>query len=109
MKNFILSKILLHVESFPGLPKTGVKLMGVLDEPNASFAQIEKILNYDPGLTANFLKLANSPYFGIPSKVSSVKQAITLLGINRLKQIVLATSTSAVLDKAVPGYDLQPG
>ncbi len=109
MKNFILSKILLHVESFPGLPKTGLKLMGVLDEPNTSLAQIEKILNYDPGLTANFLKLANSPYFGVPSKVSCVKQAIALLGINRLKQIILATSTSAVLDKAVPGYDLEFG
>ena len=109
MKNSILSKILLHVESFPGLPKTGAKLMTVLDDPNASLAQIEKILNYDLGLTANFLKLANSSYFGIPSKVSSVKQAIVLLGVNRLKQIVLATSTSAVMDKAVPGYDLEPG
>ncbi len=109
MKNSILSKILLHVESFPGLPKTGAKLMTVLDEPDVSLAQIEKILNYDPGLTANFLKLANSPYFGIPSKVSSIKQAIVSLGIKRLKQIVLATSTSAVLDKAVPGYDLEPG
>lgn len=109
MKNSILSKILLHVESFPGLSKTGVKLMTVLDEPNTSLDEIEKILNYDPGLTANFLKLANSPYFGIPSKVSSVKQAIALLGINRLKQIVLATCTSAVMDKAVPGYDMEPG
>ena len=109
MKNSILSKILLHVDSFPGLPKTGAKLMAILDEPNTTLHDIEKVLNYDPGLTANFLKLANSPYFGIPSKVSSVKQAIVLLGIKRLKQIVLATSTSAVLDRAVPGYDLKSG
>ena len=109
MKNSILSKILLHVESFPSLPKTGIKLMDVLNDSNASLDEIEKILNYDPGLTANFLKLANSPYFGIPSKVHSVKQAIALLGTNRLKQIVLATSTSTVMEKTVPGYKLQPG
>ena len=109
MKNSILSKILLHVESFPGLPKTGAKLMAILDESNTTLHDIEKVLNYDPGLTANFLKLANSPFFGIPSKVNSVKQAIVLLGIKRLKQIVLATSTSAILDKALPGYDLKSG
>ena len=109
MKNSILSKILLHVESFPGLPKTGSKLMAVLDDPNASLDEIEKVLRFDPGITANFLKLANSPYFGIPSKVSSVKQAITLLGVDRLKQIALATCTSTVMDKAVPGYELDPG
>lgn len=53
--------------------------------------------------------LANSPYFGIPSKVHSVKQAITLLGTNRLKQILLATSTSTIMEDTVPGYKLQPG
>ena len=109
MKNSILSKILLHVESFPSLPKTGIKLMDALNDSDTSLDEIEKILNYDPGLTANFLKLANSPYFGIPSKVHSVKQAIALLGTNRLKQIVLATSTSTVMEKKVPGYKLQPG
>ena len=72
MKNSILSKILLHVESFPGLPKTGVKLTGVFDEPNTSLVQIEKILSYDSGLTINFLKLANSSYFGIPSETAGL-------------------------------------
>ena len=39
----------------------------------------------------------------------SVKQAITLLDTSRLKQIVLATSTSTVMKKTVPGYKLQRG
>lgn len=109
MNNSLLGEILLKLESFPGLPKTGAKLLALLEEPKTSTDEIEKILKYDPGLTANFLKLANSTYFGIPSKVTSVKQAILLLGFNRLKQIVLATCTCDVMGKAVPGYDLQSG
>ena len=110
MRNSILAEILIKVESFPGLPRSGVKIMALLkDESNTSVSEIEKILRYDPGLTANFLKLANSPFFGIPSKVSSVKQAIVLLGTNRLKQIVLATCASDVLGTALPGYNLAAG
>ena len=110
MRNSILAEILIKVESFPGLPKSGVKIMALLkDESNTSVSEIEKILRYDPGLTANFLKLANSPFFGVPSRVSSVKQAIILLGTNRLKQIVLATCASDVLGAALPGYNLAAG
>jgi HD-like signal output (HDOD) protein len=109
MNNSLLGEILLKLESFPSLPKTGAKILALLNEPKSSAAEIEKLLRYDPGLTANFLKLANSTYFGIPSKVASVKQAIVLLGFNRLKQIILATCTCDVMGKEVPGYDLQSG
>lgn len=108
MKESIIGKILLNVEQFPSLPKTGTQLLSIIDKPNTTVDEIEKVLRYDPGLAANFLKLANSPFFGIPSKVSSVKQAITLLGFERLKHIVLATFTSAIMDNEVLGWDLRP-
>ena len=52
---------------------------------------------------------ANSAYFGIPSKVSSVRQGVLLLGLKRLIQLVVASCVSGVMDKPVPGYDLPPG
>ena len=61
------------------------------------------------GLTANLLKLANSAYFGIPAKVGSVRQAVILLGLKRLVQMVIAACTSAIMDRGVPGYDLPAG
>ncbi|MBW2411375.1 MAG: HDOD domain-containing protein [Deltaproteobacteria bacterium] len=108
MKNSILGKILLNVESFPSLPRAGSRLLSIIDRPETTVAEIEKVLRYDPGLTVNFLKLANSPFFGLRTKISSVKQAITLLGINRLKEIVLATCTGVIMDKEVLGWDLRP-
>ena len=91
------------------MPSTATKLLSLLDDPDVSFSQIEGIIRYDPGLTANILKLTNSAYFGIPLKVSSVKQAMTLLGWKRLIQLVMTLCMSTLMKKPVPGYDLPRG
>ncbi len=91
------------------MPGAAVKLLVLMDDPDINVSQIEAILGQDPGLTANVLKLANSAYFGMPSKVGSIKQAVVLLGLKRLMQIVIASCVSAIIDKPVAGYDLPPG
>ena len=98
-----------QVKSFPGMPATAAKLMKMLEDTESTAAQIEEVLRYDAGLTANILKLTNSAYFGIPSKVSSVKQAITMLGWKRLLQLVMTMCMSTVMKKPVAGYDLSQG
>jgi putative nucleotidyltransferase with HDIG domain len=100
---------MLEVEAFPGMPTTAAKLLPLLDSPDSTASEIESILKYDPGLTANILKLTNSAYFGIPTRVSSVKQAIVLLGWKRLLQVVTTICVSPLMKKTVPGYDLPGG
>ena len=102
-------KIAAAIKSFPGMPGTAVKLLGLIDDPAMRVSQIEEILRHDPGLTANVLRMANSAYFGIPSKIGSIRQAVILLGLKRLIQMVIAACVSAIIDKPVPGYDLPPG
>lgn len=109
MNNTKLNEILQKVKSIPTMPYAGTKMLGLLEEPDTEISEIEEILRYDPGLTANILKLANSAYFGIPSKIGSLRQAVVVLGFKRLVQLVVASCVSAVMDKSVPGYDLPPG
>ena len=109
MKQEKINRIMAQVKAFPSMPATSAKLLKMLKDPESSAAQIEDVLKYDPGLTANILKLTNSAYFGIPSKVSSVKQAIVLLGWKRLFQLVMTMCMSTVMKKPVPGYDLPQG
>lgn len=103
------AKVTSAIKSFPGMPGTAVRLLALIDNPAMRVSQIEQILRQDPGLTANVLRLANSAYFGIPSKVGSIRQAVILLGLKRLIQMVIAACVSAIMDKPVPGYDLPPG
>ena len=69
-----LSESLSKVKAFPSMPVTGVKMLRMLENPDTTVDEIEDVLRHDPGLTANVLKLSNSAYFGIPSKIGSVRQ-----------------------------------
>jgi putative nucleotidyltransferase with HDIG domain len=98
-----------QVKAFPGMPATAARLLKLLEDPESSAAQIEDVLRYDAGLTANILKLTNSAYFGIPSKVSSVRQAVMMLGWKRLLQLVMTMCMSRIMKKPVDGYELPRG
>jgi putative nucleotidyltransferase with HDIG domain len=91
------------------MPKAGAKLRALLDQKNVPLAEIEKILRHDPGLAANVLRLANSAYFGIPAKVTTLKHAIILLGVKRFSKIAVAASMNKIMANAVEGYGLSPG
>ena len=81
IENDITDKIMEKVSSFPSMPRAGVKLRALLAEKDVSLDEIENILRHDPGLAANVLRLANSAFFGVPRKVSTLKHAVALLGV----------------------------
>jgi putative nucleotidyltransferase with HDIG domain len=104
-----LDQISAQVKNFPGMPGAAITLLALVDDADVTVDRIETVLRLDPGLTANVLKLANSAYFGLPTQVGSVRQAVMLLGLKRLTHMVIAACASTLMDRAVPGYDLPPG
>ena len=109
MEKEILGQILLELSSFPSFSNAGIKALRLLNEEDVNIEEVKKVLQFDPGLTANVLKLANSSFFGIPQKVGSVKQAIILLGTKRLAKLVVSVCTSALMEKRLKGYHLPSG
>ena len=109
MKQGRKREIVSKMKSFPSMSGVAAKVLNLLDDPDADADQVEQLLKQDPSLTANLLKLTNSAYFGIPSKVGSVRHAIAMLGWKRLSKLVMAACVSAITDQTIPGYDLPPG
>jgi putative nucleotidyltransferase with HDIG domain len=68
----------------------------MVDDPRSSAADIGELIRQDPGLTARLLRIANSPFYGFPSRIDSVPRAITVIGTNQLRHLILATSTIQV-------------
>jgi len=97
------------VDSFPSMSPTAAKLLSILSDPDSDAGEIENVLRYDPGLTANILKIANSAYFGGRGAIGSVRQAIVRLGWQKMRQLVVASSVNAVMESPIAGYDLPPG
>ncbi|HNR12072.1 MAG TPA: HDOD domain-containing protein [Thermodesulfobacteriota bacterium] len=102
-------KIFSQVQNFPSMSGAAAKLLALLDDPDTTPGQIEEVVRYEPSLTANILKLSNSAYFGLPTKVGSVKQAIILLGWKRVTQVVMTSCVSALMAKPIVGYELPAG
>jgi len=105
----IPDKILQKVSAFPSMPKAAIKLRALLSEKDVSIVEIERILRHDPGLAANVLRLANSAFFGLPAKVSTLKHAVMLVGIKRFSKIAIGACMNKTMDTAVEGYGLSPG
>ena len=105
----IPDKIIQKVSKFPNMPQAGIKLRTLLTEDDVSTDEIEKILRHDPGLAANVLRLANSAYFGLPTRVSNLKHAVVLLGVKRFAQIAVGACMNKTMDSAIEGYRLSPG
>jgi putative nucleotidyltransferase with HDIG domain len=109
VKHGRMDEIISDVRSFPSMSGVAVKVLKLIDDPDSTAAKIEELLRLDPGITANILKLTNSAYFGLSTRIASVRQAIVLLGWQRLGKLVVTSCVNAILDKPVPGYDLPSG
>ena len=90
-------------DSFPNLPSAMQKIQKMFAIDDINMRQLVSLLEEEPLLCANILKLVNSSYYGLQNKVASVNQAVMLLGSTVIRGIAMAT----VLKKSFP-LDLSP-
>lgn len=89
------------VSTIHSLPFFYTQLSEAIDHPRSSIGDIAKIISEDMGLTARILKLANSPMFGYFSKIDSITQAVTIIGVYQVRDLALAISVMDVF-KGIP-------
>ncbi len=73
-------------------------LLNLIADPKASSKDIARVVSSDPALSANVLKIVNSPIIGLRNKVSDLVLAISLLGYNQIRDIALEISVSQALN-----------
>lgn len=78
-----------NIDALASPPDTYMKLLETLDDPKAGTDKVEAIVAADIALTAEVLKLTNSAYFALPSKITSVSHAVRMLGTDTLKSLAL--------------------
>lgn len=97
-----LKQVQLYISRFPSLSTTVNKVLEICNSPNASPNDLNRVISYDPVLTGQVLKLINSAYYSLPSRVTSLTRAIIMLGVNTVKNLVLATSVLAFFKNRRP-------
>jgi HD-like signal output (HDOD) protein len=107
------NKICERIESFiydmPSLPTSVKKVLEICNNSNANPSDLNKVISLDPVLTGRMLQLINSAFYGLSSHVTSLVKAITMLGINTVKNLTLSTAILGTLpkNKVVNGLNME--
>lgn len=80
------------IERMPSLSTTVGKVMEICSRTDASPNELNRVISLDPVLTGQVLKLINSAYYSLMNKVTSLTRAITMLGMNTVKNMALSTA-----------------
>ena len=76
--------------SLPSPPAIAVKILNTVQKEDASLSDLARIISADPALTAKLLRVANSSFYALPNRIKSVEHALSVLGMNVIKNIALS-------------------
>lgn len=101
-------KELLAGAQLPALPQSAIKLLELSQDPNNGAPEFAKPIEADPGLTGQVLRFVNSSYFGFSREISSIKLAITLVGVRTIKNFSLWSAVFSLMPNPKCGpFDLR--
>lgn len=96
-----------RIDRLPTLPDVHRRIMTELNAPEPSMKLVASLISQDMGLSASMLKLVNSAFFGLRTKVSSPAHAVNLLGLDVISGLVLTVQLFSNFDATRhKGYDL---
>jgi HD-like signal output (HDOD) protein len=102
-----LNKLLAGAQ-LPALPQSAIRLLELSKDPNNGPAEFAIPIETDPGLAGQVLRFVNSSYFGFSREISSVKLAITLVGIRTIKNFALWSAVFSLMPNPKCGpFDLK--
>lgn len=82
--------------TLPGLPKTAEQVRNVTFDPNCNLSELAHIIQKDTVLSARLIRLANSAYLGGRNKAESLMQALTRIGMRRIRTLAFAMAMEQV-------------
>ncbi len=85
----------------PTPPPVALRILEKASQPDCALSDIAKLIRHDPGLCAKLLKVVNSAFFNLSGKVADVGRALNLLGLKRVRALVLALSLPS-MQRSIP-------
>lgn len=82
------------IDHLVSLPDAVIRVNELIESESATVDDIGSVINHDPALSAQLLKLVNSAFYGFPSQIDSVSRAVNLIGTTQLRSLVFASSAA---------------
>jgi len=104
----MLDNITERIKTLPPLPKSFHEINAICSNDNGTINQLAKIIEADPMLVANLLKVANSPLYSFRREIRSVLQAISLFGMSTTRALTTDISIKKLLNVDIEPYGIIP-
>jgi HD-like signal output (HDOD) protein len=85
------------IDSLPHFPENVMVILAMTRDPKSQITMVAKKISADPTLTADLLRLVNSAYFMLPRRVVDILEAVKLIGIKGLQNLLFSYGTQKIL------------
>jgi HD-like signal output (HDOD) protein/ActR/RegA family two-component response regulator len=106
LKSPSLQRLIGQIRCLPSLPETYRRLAKALRDPSVSVDAISAVVECDIAISAKVLQIANSAFFGLPQRLSSIREAVVCLGVARLQSLVLSVQLFDAFGATTPSLPL---
>ena len=103
------TRIMRTLEDLPPMHEVVMKAQEIMADPNSDIGDLAAIIERDQSIAIRILKLINSAHYCLSGKVSSIKQACSLLGLRVLQEVIFTAAVSKVLERELKGYKFESG
>ena len=102
-----LEHVLKRVQALPPLPTSALRVIALTKNPATTVKELEIVIGQDPSLTAGILRQANSAYYGFARRISSLQEAIVMLGFQVTQGLAMAAAVAPLLKTNLLGYEIE--
>lgn len=109
MSQFTLKHLTKDVNDLPSLPMITLQVIKLTDDSKTTIPQISNVISQDQAMAAKILRMANSAYYGFARSISSITDAVIILGFKSIRDLVFAATMHDFVNKELTGYALAKG
>ena len=100
-----MSRYTQELLAFAAQPAAAEQVLRIVGNPMAGAADVARVVETDPALAARVMRLANSPYYGAPRRVSNTRHAIVMLGFDTVRGLAVSAACSLLDGRVEMGPD----
>ncbi len=102
-----LEHVLNRIQALPPLPTSALRVIALTKNPATSVRELETVIAQDPALAAGMLRQANSSYYGYARRISSLQEAIVVLGFQATQGLAMVSAVAPLLKTNLNGYEIE--
>ena len=95
------------IKRIPPMNQVIVRARKIIENPDSSFEELANLIEKDQALAVNVIKISNSAYYRRVNAVSSIREAVVVLGFETLDELITISCVSPHLHKQLKGYDIK--